>query len=224
MERVSVFIDGSNFYFALKRNNRATRVDYHELSKALAGPDRKLVRTFYYNSAYDPVTAPEQSKAQQPFLDSLDRTPYLELRLGRLHPLSLGGYKEKGTDVLLSGDLVYHAARNLFDTAIIYTEDSDFAYSINKAKELGKHVEICSFADSQQRDLIREGDSFIHLDKVLEKYAEKIFPQEIKSNVVNLPAEKKIVEKKPEEPPVKRPRGRPKTKGILDGLKKIIEG
>ena len=120
----------------------------------------------------------------------------------------------------MSGDLVYHAARNLFDTAIIYTEDSDFAYSINKAKELGKHVEICSFADSQQRDLIREGDSFIHLDKVLEKYAEKIFPQEIKSNVVNLPAEKKIVEKKPEEPPVKRPRGRPKTKGILDGLKK----
>ena len=53
MERVCVFIDGSNFYFALKRNNRATRVDYYQLSLALAGPDRQLVHTYYYNVAYD---------------------------------------------------------------------------------------------------------------------------------------------------------------------------
>ena len=59
MDRICVFIDGSNFSFALKRNNHPTRVDYHELSKALTGPNRRLIRTYYFNSAYDPTLSPE---------------------------------------------------------------------------------------------------------------------------------------------------------------------
>lgn len=127
MERACVFIDGSNFYFALKRNNRATRVDYHQLSLALAGPDRELVRTFYYNVAYDKNAFPEKAKSQMSFLDSLDRTPYLELRLGRLVPTADGSVQERGVDVLLASDLVYYAARKIFDTAIVVTEDGDFS-------------------------------------------------------------------------------------------------
>ncbi len=214
MERVCVFIDGSNLYFSLKRNNRSTRVDYHELSKALAGSDRELVRTFYYNSAYDSVTAPEQSKAQQPFLESLYKTAYLEARLGKVRNFKDVGFTEKGTDVLLAVDLVYYAARNIFDTAIVYTDDKDFSYVFNEVKELGKQIEICFFADSQQKELIRGSDSFIFLDKVLDTYASKIFPN----------PEEEPTENKPTDEPVKKKRGRPKKIGLVEGLKKIVNG
>ena len=182
MDRVCVFIDGSNFYFALKRNNRVTRVDYHQLSLALVGPDRQLVRTYYYNVAYDKNLFPDKAKSQMAFLDSLDRTPYLELRLGRLFPAADGGVQERGVDVLMAADLVYYAARTAFDTAIVVTEDGDFCPPLENVKSLGRHVEIATFLDSQSRDLIRVADLYVPLDTVVDKYASKIFPSDSGEN------------------------------------------
>ncbi len=174
--RVCIFIDGSNFYFALKRNNYPTRVDYYELSKALAGPDRELVRTYYYNSAYDPVIATEQSKTQQSFFDSLRKTPYLDLRLGRLVSGADGNFKPKGEKTIFSADLVYFAARGLFDTAIVVTEDSEYSPVLNAVKELGKAVEIGFFKDSQPSELLKASDRILPLSEVLDKFKSKIFP------------------------------------------------
>ena len=185
MNRVCVFIDGSNFYFALKRNNYSTRVDYYELSKALAGPDRKLIRTYYFNSAYDQVTSPEQAKSQQPFLDSLDKTPYLDLQLGRLVPTREGGFREKGTDSRLASNLVYFAARNFYDTAVVITEEPDFSVPLGYVKELGRHVELCLFPDNQPRDLVNAADRIIPMAEVLEKLRSKIFPEAQEENVGN---------------------------------------
>lgn len=210
MERVCVFIDGSGLYFALKRNNRATRVEYHELSKALTSPDRQLIHAYYYNSAYDPVLSPDQRKTQQPFLDSLSKTPFLELRLGRLISTSEGGFKERGTDILLAGDLVYYAAKDFFDTAIVVTEDPDFSHAINKVKELRKHVEVCFFKDNLPRELMREADTAIYLDKVLEIYSSKIFPEVEEENIGN----------KMEDQPITRKKG--KKSGLMNGLKKLV--
>ena len=146
-ERVGVFIDGSNFYFGLKRTNRATRVDYFKLCTALAGPDRELVRIYYYNSAYDPDLSPEQAKGQQSFFDSLDKTPFLELRLGRISLSQDGSTRVKGVATRLASDLVYYAARGGFDTAIVLTDDSEYAPVLAQVKELGRQLEIGLFAD-----------------------------------------------------------------------------
>jgi uncharacterized LabA/DUF88 family protein len=182
MNRVCVFIDGSSFYFALKRNNHATRVDYHELSKALVGPDRQLIRTYYYNSSYDPLLSSDQWKGQQPFLESLTRTPYLESRLGKLIPLREGGFKEKGTDIRLASDLVYYAASSLYDTAVVITEEPDFAVPLGHVKELGRHVELGLFPDNQPRELIQTADRIIPLAEVIEKLGSKIFPEAQEGN------------------------------------------
>jgi uncharacterized LabA/DUF88 family protein len=182
MEKVCVFIDGSNFYFALKRNNRVTRVDYYQLSLALAGPDRHLIRTYYYNVAYDKNQFPDKAKTQMSFLDSLDRTPYLELRLGRLVSTFDGNVQERGMDVLFASDLVYYAARKAFDTAIVVTEDAVYASVLEEVKELGQHVEIATFQDSQNRELIRIADLRIPLDSVIDKYSSKIFPPDVDDN------------------------------------------
>ncbi len=176
MSRVCVFIDGSNLYFALKRNNKMTRVDYYQFSLALAGAGRKLVRTYYYNAVFDSTHFSDKAKSQQSFFDSLDRTPYLELRLGRIIQNREGHRMEKGVDVRMAADMVYYAARDFYDTAIVVTEDQDFAPPIGLVKELGKHVELAVFPDAQSREMIRVADKILNLEEVVHSQANHIFP------------------------------------------------
>jgi uncharacterized LabA/DUF88 family protein len=126
--------------------------------------------------AYDKNLFPDKAKSQMSFLDSLDRTPYLELRLGRLVPAADGGVQERGVDVLMASDLVYYAARKAYDTAIVVTEDGGFCPPLENVKALARHIEIATFLDSQSRDLIRMADVYIPLDSVIDKFASKIFP------------------------------------------------
>lgn len=176
MKRVCIFIDGSNLYFALKRNGKMTRVDYHQLSLALTGPDRQLVRAYYYNAVFDSVQFPDKAKSQQSFLDSLDRTPFLDLRLGRIVQNREGHRVEKGVDVRMASDMVYYAARNFFDTAIVVTEDQDFAPAVSLVKEFGKHVELAVFPDAQNKEMVRVADKVLNLEDVVNVHQAKIFP------------------------------------------------
>jgi len=50
MERVIVFIDGSNFYFGCKQNKVNAPWEMVALARELAGRDRRLVRVYYYNA------------------------------------------------------------------------------------------------------------------------------------------------------------------------------
>lgn len=45
MERVTIFIDGSNFYHALKRCFGTAAIDFEKLAALLVGP-RKLIRIY----------------------------------------------------------------------------------------------------------------------------------------------------------------------------------
>jgi uncharacterized LabA/DUF88 family protein len=176
MSRVCVFVDGSNLYFALKRNNKMTRVDYYRFSLAMAGDKRKLVRTYYYNAVFDATHFSEKAKSQQSFFDSLDRTPYLELRLGRIIQNREGHRMEKGVDVRMAADMVYYAARDFYDTAIVVTEDQDFSPAMGLVKELGKHVELAVFPDAQSREMIRVADKILNLEEVVNSHSAQIFP------------------------------------------------
>ena len=176
MSRVCVFIDGSNLYFALKRNNKMTRVDYYQFSLALAGERRKLVRTYYYNAVFDATHFSDKAKSQQSFFDSLDRTPFLELKLGRIIQNREGHRMEKGVDVRMAADMVYYAARDFYDTAIVVTEDQDFSPAMGLVKELGKHVELAVFPDAQSREMIRAADKILNLDEIVNSHSAHVFP------------------------------------------------
>jgi|GEM_PF-1722475 uncharacterized LabA/DUF88 family protein len=176
MNRVAIFIDGSDFYFGLKRNNRVNRVDYYQLSQALCGEDRKLVRTFYYNAVYDQHQFPDKAKVQRPFYDALERTPYLVLRLGKLIPTSTGDTMVRGVEPMLTADIVHYAHLNHFDTAIVITENPEFAIALKTVKETGKHVELGLFNDVKPGDLIRAADRILNLDEILTAHNNKVFP------------------------------------------------
>lgn len=54
MDRVCIFIDGSNFYHALKAAELPVGVDLGKLGTELTGPDRRHIHTYYYNAPLRP--------------------------------------------------------------------------------------------------------------------------------------------------------------------------
>lgn len=166
MDRVAIFVDGSNLYHALKRTFKRTDLKFDAFAEALTQrfPDRKLVRMYYYQAVCDQDADPNMYKNQQRFLANLQRTPYLQLKRGRLErrpseielsldeqsrveevlgrPLPQYAYVEKGVDVQLAVDMLHYAVTNTYDVAILVSGDGDFAPAVEAVKQLGKHVEL----------------------------------------------------------------------------------
>lgn len=161
--RVVIFIDGSNLYHSLKNNFKRFDLNYAEFTKKLCG-QRKLIRTYYYNVLQEPSTKSEGGHEQQDFLETLRKTPYLELRLGTTK-LSQGIPVERGIDVMLATDLQYFASNNTYDIAILVSGDSDFSYTLQVVKDMGKHIEVAYFENAASRDLLNSADFLHQLDR-----------------------------------------------------------
>ncbi|MFA7187623.1 MAG: NYN domain-containing protein, partial [Dehalococcoides mccartyi] len=101
------------------------------------------------------------------FFTSLEKIPYMELRLGRL---VYSGWPatppyEKGVDVLLSTDMLSHGFKNNFDTAILVAGDSDFVSALQAVKDNGKNVEVALFGkESTSVELRKVADKIIAVD------------------------------------------------------------
>lgn len=162
-DRVAIFIDGSNLYHSLKNNFKRFDLNFAEFTKKLCG-ERHLIRTYYYNVLQDPVQKAEGVREQQEFLDTLRKTRYLELRLGTTK-LSQGIPVERGIDVMLATDLLYFASNNTYDIAILVSGDSDFSYTLQVVKNMGKHVEVAYFENAASRDLLNAADFLHELDR-----------------------------------------------------------
>ena len=155
--RVAIFIDGSNLYHALRDNCSRVDLNFTDFtSKLCAG--RPLFRTYYYNVLQDPNQRPEGFREQQEFLDVLKKTPYLEVRLGDMK-LSQGVPVEKGIDIMLATDLLHFAWNNLYEVAILVSGDGDFAYALQAAKNMGKHVEVAYFESNISKSMLDVADN-----------------------------------------------------------------
>jgi len=161
-ERVAIFIDGSNLYHALEGTLKRHDLDFTQFVARLCG-DRCLFRTYYYNALQDVSVRPDAFKEQQEFLDTLRKTPYLEVRLGTIKTAQ-GTQVEKGVDIMLGTDLLYFAWKDLYDTAIVVSGDADFAYALQTVKNMGKHVEVAYFEGATARELLAVADVRHQLD------------------------------------------------------------
>ncbi len=88
----------------------------------------------------------------------LKKTPYLEVRLGGMK-LSQGVPVEKGIDIMLATDLLHFAWNNLYDVAILVSGDGDFAYALQAAKNMGKHVEVAYFESNISKSMLDVADN-----------------------------------------------------------------
>ena len=166
--RVCVFIDGSNFYNACRENlGGRTDVNFASFSAYLVGPARHLVRTYYYGCALPPDHDEEARRGQQRFFAALQRTPYLELRLGKLVKRSVDcpacgdhrdRYQEKGVDMRVGVDMLAGASKNLYDVGILVNGDGDLVEAVKAVKDLGKHVELATFTKGRSDELAPAAD------------------------------------------------------------------
>ena len=155
-ERVAIFIDGSNLYHALRESCGRADLDFAEFIRKLCG-QRQLSRAYYYNILQDQNQNPDGSREQQEFLDILRKTPYLEVRLSHTK-LRQGVAIEKGVDIMLATDLLQFGWNDLYETAILVSGDGDFAYAVQTAKNLGKHMEVAYFENNASKDLLEVVD------------------------------------------------------------------
>ena len=156
-DRVAIFIDGSNLYHALRDNCKRYDLNFADFARKLCG-ERRLFRIYYYNILQDPNQRPEGHREQQEFLDTLRKTPYLEVRLGRTK-LQQGIPVEKGVDIMLATDMLHYAWDGLYDVAIVVSGDADFTYALQTVKNMGKHVEVAYFESNISKDLMQVADS-----------------------------------------------------------------
>lgn len=146
MERVMVFIDGSNLYHSLKSFVKRTDIDIGKMCKKIIDK-RHLVRIYYYNAKVGMKEEPTRYRDQQTFFASVNAIPYCELRLGRLvyHNWPNSPPYEKGVDIQLATDMLTHGFKDNYDVAVLVAGDNDFVGALQAVKDNGKHVEVALF-------------------------------------------------------------------------------
>ena len=161
--RVSIFIDGSNFYHGCRNALPAgTSVDFARFARKLVA-NHQLIRVYFYTAVVRREDGEQRYADQQRFIERLNHLDFFQVKLGRL--MRRGGtVVEKGVDVNIAVDMLKYAVSNAYDTAILVSGDGDFATAVEAVKDLGKHVENAYFETGRSQELQRVCDRFIRLD------------------------------------------------------------
>jgi len=161
LERVALFIDGSNLYSTAKSLN--FDIDYKSLLKHFSA-EHKLVRAFYYTALIED----QEYSPLRPLVDWLDYNGYtMVTKPTKEFTDSSGRRRIKGNmDIELAVDLMEMAAH--IDHAVIFSGDGDFRRLVESVQRKGVRVSVVSTVRSQPPmiadELRRQADVFIDLD------------------------------------------------------------
>ena len=178
MERVMIFIDGSNFYHGLKESIGVTNINLQKLGEILCGKNRKLIRIYYYNAPLDQKHDLERYKAQQRWFEKVRNTPDTTLILVRMQKrinekTGEAEYIVKGDDIHIGVDMVKFAYNDAYDTAILVSGDGDFYPAVITVKDKGKKVENAYFRVNHSFLLRQTCDRSVRMDDFIEKCLDK---------------------------------------------------
>jgi len=171
MERVCIFIDGSNFYHGLKILE-IKRIDFNEFTKLLAR-DNEIKRIFYYTARMDKTFDEQRFLKHQNFLKKLSLIPKFKIVFCTFKKIiEQDGkirYEVKGDDVKLANDMLVGAYENLYDIAILVSGDEDFKPVVRTVKKLGKKVENIFFRGGSSSRLRKTCNSSKNIRFILEE-------------------------------------------------------
>ena len=179
MERVSVFIDGNNFYFGLRKlygkDKSLKTFDFEKFAKFLAGKN-KIIAIYYYNAQLDREFNNKKFKSQKEFFSRLRAIPNFHLVLCKLLKRNITGtdkyyYIIKEDDIHMAVDMVDGSADDHFDIAILVSGDGDFVPAVKSVKRRDKQIENVYFRGSSSRTLKTHCDKSLELTKeILNKF------------------------------------------------------
>jgi len=177
-ERISIFIDGSNFYHNIKKIlKEKERINYKKLIDVLVGSN-EFIDAIYYVARLDKEVDKEKYEKHEKFLNSLTKISKLKVKLCNLKKIKNNKgkfiYIIKNDDILLAQDLLIGAFDNLYDTGIIVSGDEDFVPVINTLKKrFKKKVINACFRSSSSYRLREVCDYSIKLNKIIYKFIDK---------------------------------------------------
>lgn len=134
--KVAIYIDGSNFYFSIKKRFNC-KIDIEKFCKKLVGKN-ELIKINYYIAPVEQFNNPEMYAQQQSFFDNLREIKNLNIIFGRLERRKRDGekyYVEKATDVNLALDVVLDAQAEIYDEAYLISNDGDFSGAVKASIE-----------------------------------------------------------------------------------------
>lgn len=171
--RISIFIDGNNFYYGLKYifedKKNLSDFDFGKFCNFLSGDD-DIVDIFYYNAPLDRIQNSNKYKKQQRFFWELRKIPKFNLVLCNLLKRRISGtdkfyYVLKEDDIHMAVDLVKGAFNDRYDKAIVVSGDGDFVPAVKAAKEKNKIILNASFKRSSSTNLKKNCDGLIRLNE-----------------------------------------------------------
>ena len=149
IERIAVFIDGSNLYHSLKKIG--VKIDFEKLVNSLV-LDRELVYANYYTTELDLEDNKKGYWKHKKFLEELKKISKMKIVLCTLKKIKQkdGSYSYfiKGDDAKLIHDFLVGAYEDEYDKAIIVSGDEDFEPMIKTAQRKGKKIGNAYFRSS----------------------------------------------------------------------------
>jgi len=162
VKKVSIYIDGANFYHGLKTiDHRYSDIffDFEKFVKNIVGED-ELVNVYYYNAPLKENLNKYVYWNQMKFFGRLKKIDKFKVilckRQKRLDGNDNEYYVIKGDDIHLALDMLRDACKNNYDKVILVSGDGDFAPLVKYVKAEGKSVANYSFDGSASRDLLKE--------------------------------------------------------------------
>ncbi len=142
MKRTYVYVDGFNLYYRALRKTKFKWLNLDALMRELLNADNDIQRIRYFTAPVSGKFDPGVPVRQQRYLQALRTLPNLTIHEGnfltrpKLRPLvnpTPGGpthvevwnTEEKGSDVNLATYLIHDAWRDLFDVAVVLSQDTD---------------------------------------------------------------------------------------------------
>ena len=173
MKRISIFIDGNNFYHGLRslygKDKSLKKFNFEKFVNYLIKKN-KLIEIFYYNAQLDKSKNMDKFFSQNEFFERLKQIPKLNLRLCKLLKRKLPHLKEyyyvlKEDDIHMAVDIVEGACDDKFDIAILISGDGDFVPAVKSVRNRNKKVINIYFKKSSSRNLKNNCDKSIEINK-----------------------------------------------------------
>jgi len=184
LKRISVYIDGVNFYYGLKTINlRYSDIffDFEKFVKEIIGND-KLVTIYYYNAPLKESSNKYVYWNQMKLFARIMKIPKCKVilckRQKRVDNDKQEYYIIKGDDIHLSLDMLRDACKDRYDKAILVSGDGDFTQLVEYVREEKKEVEVYAFKELTSVDLINKANKHFWIDK---KIVNKFFWRGVKN-------------------------------------------
>lgn len=204
--RTIVYVDGFNFYYGQLKGTPWKWLDLPLLFKNILGPQNEIVKVKYFTAKVQPTLSdPQVNIRQDSYFRALDAyCPKIEIHLSHFlrhavymenaapppNTIQVWKTEEKGSDVNLALHVLNDAWLDLYDCAVIVSNDSDLANSLKFVKEQHKKLIGLVTPGAPKRKTSRQLQAYASFTKPIRTWAleQSLLPDFIPDTTIRKPS------------------------------------